>query len=209
MTTDELAGRLASSLSAGSRDLFSTLVLELSRGAPVSRRTVASIIGWSLDEVDAALTRTPSIELDDQGDIVGAGLTLRETPHAFEIDGKCLYTWCALDALIFPAVIGTVARVSSRCAATGAPIRLVVGPEGVRRVEPHDAVVSLVSPDDSPDVRRSFCAHVHFLVSGDVARAWLATRPGATILRIEDAFRLGQQLAGALFAKSHQPACAC
>ncbi|WP_455153162.1 organomercurial lyase [Cupriavidus basilensis] len=38
--------------------------------------------------------------------LVGYGLTLRETRHAFEVDGRRLYTWCAFDTLFraYPVV---------------------------------------------------------------------------------------------------------
>ena len=52
---------------------------------------------------------------------LGWELTLRPTPHGFNVDGKQLYTWCALDTLFFPAVIGRPARVESPCAATALP----------------------------------------------------------------------------------------
>jgi hypothetical protein len=38
-------------------------------------------------------------EYDAHGRVVfGSGLTLRPNPHRFEVDGRTLYTWCALDA---------------------------------------------------------------------------------------------------------------
>jgi alkylmercury lyase len=144
----------------------------------------------------------PNIERDDAGNVVGSGLTLRETPHVFEVDGRRLYTWCALDALMFPALLGKSARVSSPCAATGAPVRLTVTPDGVENIEPAEAVVSLVLPHGSPDVRGSFCVHVNFFASAAAAQTWLSAHPGATVARVEDAFRLGQELSRRLFAHS-------
>lgn len=61
------------------------------------------------------LADLPDLETDVQGHIVGSGLTLRPTPHRFTIDGRQLYTWCALDTLIFPAVLGQVATVEAPC----------------------------------------------------------------------------------------------
>ncbi|MCQ4438245.1 organomercurial lyase, partial [Clostridioides difficile] len=52
-----------------------------------------------------ALEQAVSTEWDDYGNVVGYGLTLRETPHTFEVDGRRLYTWCAFDTLFFPALI--------------------------------------------------------------------------------------------------------
>jgi alkylmercury lyase len=56
------------------------------------------------------------------------------TPHVFEIDGCRLYTWCALEALMFPALIGKTAHVLSRRAATGVPVSLTFTPGEARKV---------------------------------------------------------------------------
>lgn len=170
------------------------LLCELVLGRPVSRKRLATALGWPARKVATALERAPGVECDDRGDIVGYGLTLRETPHAFELDGRRLYTWCALDALMFPPLIGKTARVLSSCAATGAPIRLTVAPDAVRDLEPPDAMVSLVQPDASPDLRNTFCCHVHFFASAAVAEKWAAARLKTTLVSVQEAFRLGQEL---------------
>ncbi|WP_406011622.1 organomercurial lyase [Streptomyces sp. NBC_00637] len=38
------------------------------------------------------------------------------------------YTWCALDTLIFPGVLGVTAHVESPCQTTGILVRLTVAP---------------------------------------------------------------------------------
>jgi alkylmercury lyase len=65
------------------------------------------------------LADLPDLETDEQGRIVGSGLTLRPTPHRFALDGRQLYTWCALDTLIFPVVLGQGATVESPCHGAG------------------------------------------------------------------------------------------
>lgn len=44
----------------------------------------------------------PRMRVNTGGRIVGHELTLRETPHRFAVDGRQLFTWRALDTLIFP-----------------------------------------------------------------------------------------------------------
>ncbi|HCR1518687.1 organomercurial lyase MerB [Cupriavidus taiwanensis] len=193
----EIAERLSAAnplRKVGSADLFISLLREIAKGSPVSREKLAAVLGWPLGRVAAALDQIPNTEYDDGGNILGIGLTLRETPHVFEIDGRRLYTWCALDALMFPALIGKTARVLSRCAATGAPVSLTVTPDGVRNVEPEGAAVSLVLPDASPNVRGSFCCHVHFFASTLAADGWTAKHGDVLFVSVEDAFRLGQKL---------------
>lgn len=152
------------------------------------------MLGWPLGRVATALDQAPNIEYDDDGNILGFGLTLCETPHVFEIDGRRLYTWCALDALMFPALIGKTAHVLSRCAAMGVPVSLTVTPDGVRKVTPEDAAVSLVLPGVCPDIRGSFCCHVHFFASTSVADGWAAKHGGAFVVSVENAFRISQKL---------------
>ncbi|HZE91347.1 MAG TPA: organomercurial lyase MerB [Rhizobacter sp.] len=178
----------------GSADLLLPLLREIAKGSPVSREKLAAVLGWPLGRVAAALDQTPNTEYDDDGNIVGMGLTLRETPHVFEIDGRRLYTWCALDALMFPALIGKTACVQSHCAATGASVSLTVTPDEVRNVNPEGAAVSLVLPDASSDVRGAFCCHVHFFASTSVADGWAAKHKGTIVVCVEDAFRVGQKL---------------
>lgn len=197
LSAPELADRLAASFlpSNAARELFVALLRELARGRPVPAAALAAALGWPVEQVREALGQVSSVEQDDAGRVVGAGLTLRETPHVFDVDGRRLYTWCALDSLMFPALLEKTARVSSRCARSGVPIHLTVTPEAVLDVEPAKAVVSLVLPEASCDVRSAFCAHSNFFASMAAAEPWLGDHPGATVGRVEDVFRIGRELA--------------
>ncbi|ALR23103.1 Alkylmercury lyase [Sphingopyxis sp. LC81] len=192
------------SRSQDSAELLVALLRELAKGRPVSRTTLAGILNWPDERIAAVLAQTASTEYDDDGNIIGHGLTLRETAHSFEIDGRRLYAWCALDTLMFPALLGCTARVSSRCAATGAPVSLTVSPNEIRAVEPADVAVSLVPPQETNDVRRSFCCHVHFFASTHVAQDWASKRPGLTIIGVREAFCVGQELNRQLLHPPHR-----
>ena len=178
----------------GASDVLRALLCELAKGGPVTREALAAVLDWPAQRVAAVLEQVPSIEYDD-GKIVGHGLTLRETSHVFEIDCNRLYTWSALDTLMFPALMGKTARVRSRCAATGAPVSLTVAPHAVRDVKPLGAVVSLVLPEAASNIRRAFCCHVRFFVSVSAANAWVSRYGRAAVVSVEDAFRLGQDVA--------------
>lgn len=140
----------------------------------------------------AVLRKRLSLEWDASGKIVGAGLTLNPTPHRFELDGRLLFTWCALDLLMFAGLIGQTVQVQSSCASTGTPIRVTVTSHGVEQVEPPEAVVSLVTPEASADIRRVFCDYAHFFGSPQAASAWLDQHPRATILPVGDAYQVGK-----------------
>ncbi|WLH27201.1 organomercurial lyase [Pseudomonas sp. FP215] len=79
--------------------------------------------------------------------------------------------------------------------ATGRPITLTVAPEAVLHVEPAEAMVSLRTPDTSPDIRCSFCCHVHFFASPSIANSWASTHQGIEVVPVESAFDLGHDVA--------------
>jgi alkylmercury lyase len=190
----QIAARFSAPDQEGSADFARALLRALAAGQPVARETLARSLGWSVDRVSAALEASPSTEYDYKGDIVGYGLTLRETPHVCEIDGHQIYAWCALDTLMFPAWLGSAARVRSNWAATGAPVRVGVTPDGVQEIDPAGAMVSLVPSDTAEDIRRGFCRHVHFFASAAVAQAWAAERENIAIVSVQEAFVVGRDL---------------
>lgn len=112
----------------------------LAGGEPITVAQLSAAAG-----LDADLDLAPAgadIEYDELGGIVGWGLTLNRTPHRFAVDGHQLYTWCAPDALLFPAIIGRAAQIESPCPATRTPVRLTVDSHaGVTALDPATAVV--------------------------------------------------------------------
>src|SRR5579875_1795138 len=158
MESDELMIRLRQTNSFDSMGgLYRPLLRLLADGQPVRIEDLAATAGRPVDDIRQTVASLPDIELDGHGRIVGYGLTLRETPHHFEVDGKRLYTWCALDTLVFPALLGRSARIDSPCHGTGTPIRITVEPTGVTSVDPETAVVSIVAPVERAGVRSAFC----------------------------------------------------
>ncbi len=167
----------------------------LARGKPASPEEIAAAAGKSPEEVRAALDRFPSAEWDERCRLVGAGLTLRSTPHRFEVEGLTVFAWCALDTLMYPILLGRPASIESPCRGTGEPVRVEATPAGIKTVEPPSAVVSVVEPKDVANIRGVSCENVHFFASPEAASRWLEKRPEATILPVEDAFRLGRLIA--------------
>lgn len=209
---DQIAHRLNDSLGGSDNPssaswLFGPLLQLLAQGQPVTTDQLADAAASTVDQVRNALADRPDTEYDEQGRIVGSGLTLRPTPHRFEIDGRQLYTWCALDTLIFPAVLGRTAHVTSPCRGTGQPVYLTIGTDGITSVEPTTAVVSIVTPDTPASIRAAFCNHVHFFATRAAAGPWLAENPSATIISVADAYQLGRPLAQTLLGGDTPPGC--
>jgi alkylmercury lyase len=195
----ELAARITAPMRTTAGEAFLEIVtptLEvLAGGKPASPEEIAAFAGKSPEEVQAALDRFPSTEWDEQGRVVGLGLTLHLTPHRLKLEGRTLFAWCALDALLFPALLGRPASIESPCRSTGELVHIEVTPAGIERVEPPSAVVSIVAARDLATFRRVSCNNAHFFSSPEAASRWLEKHPEATILSVEDAFRLGRLIA--------------
>lgn len=202
--------RIGSELARGARTsegveraapLFRTVLELLLRGEPVTAADIAAAAGREEREIAEALAGFEPVERDAAGRIVGIGLTLNPTPHRFRAQGRELYTWCALDTLVFPSLLLIDAEVESPCPASGTPVRLTVTPDGVSAVEPDTAVVSVVPIDRAPNIRTAFCDHVHFFRSPGDAATWLAEHPGGRVLPVRDAFALGKGFADGLLSE--------
>ena len=175
---------------AAGRRLMRTAVQLLARGTAVTTAELADAAG-----VDAADIRNApagyDIEYDDEHRIVGWGLTLIPTPHKFVVDGHHLYTWCAADTLLFPPILGRLARVESICPTTNTVIRLTVDPQaGVTDLTPDTAVISIPGSDelDAMRVRASCCNPGRFFANTEAAKDWLAQYPTGTVLPVADAY---------------------
>src|SRR5881396_3386661 len=139
--TTNLVDRLATPAETGLDAAYLVPLLRLlATGDPVDVASLAAAAGRSVEDTRAALARVPDTEYDDEGRIVGQGLTLRPTAHRFTLDGQQLYTWCAMDTLIFPLFLDREARIESVSPTGGRPVRLTAGPSGVCDLEPATAV---------------------------------------------------------------------
>lgn len=105
-------------------------------GQPLAPASLAALFQMSQEEFRSHLTRVSDTEFDEQGNIVGWGLTLVPTPHQIHLQGKRLYTWCAFDTVLFPALLQREAEVHSVCEATRTPITFLATLQGIRELTP-------------------------------------------------------------------------
>lgn len=212
MTADlnHLTQRLTATEAGAVPWLWQPLLALLAQGNPISVEDLSAATGRSVSEVRQGLAAMPDTEYDPDGRILGHGLTLVPTAHRFEVAGQAMYTWCALDTLIFPTILGLAARVQSPCHTTGEPVSMNVDEAGVASLEPETAVVSLVDPEDLTSVRSAFCNQVHFFASPEAAQPWLDKHPGAAVLPVAEAYQLAEPLAKGMAAKQFTgPGSAC
>jgi alkylmercury lyase len=179
------------------RSMFELIRLLVEEAGPVPAEKVASRLQLSHDEAATILQelRVRGAEFDEEGNFVGMGLTLVPTPHRYETNGRTFYTWCADDAIIFPAMFGQTAIIESPDPISGEYIRLTVTPEGVQRVEPTTAVVSRRFMGGTfHDVRGTVCNYGHLFASPETASEYAARHTGAgfEVSTADEAFRIGQ-----------------
>ena len=165
-------------------------------GQPIAPTDLARYLQMSREDLATHLARVPDTEFDEQGNVVGWGITLLPTPHQFLLPERRLFTWCAFDTVLFPAMLQVKARVQSVCSQTGQPITFVATPEGIEDVKPRTSVLSLVLPEQRCDcVRGTFCVQSLFFQSEPTASTFLTSHPAAITLSIEDAARVGRAVA--------------
>ena len=204
--TSELLSRLPT-ITVEEQRLGLEIYRQLARGEPVSRAELARALEASTDTVEELLGR-PNLKsltyADEGGQIIGfGGLAVREMPHRFKVDSRTLYTWCAWDSLFIPVILGAAAEVESPVPGSSARVRLSVAPDGVKRLQPRTAVMSLLLPSaqtfqaDALKAIASFGNYVFFFPNRDAAAAWTKSHPDTTFISVSDAFELGRRMVSA------------
>ncbi len=92
------------------RIIDKTLQLLANGGYPVPPEEIAIRLQETSDTVISTL-RGFGAEFDKDGNIMGVGLTLIPTPHVYKANGQKLYTWCKVDALLFPLMLKHAAHI--------------------------------------------------------------------------------------------------
>jgi len=167
----------------------------LAEGRPFRPQELARRGNLPTEEVASFFDEWPMVQRDCQGRVVAfGGLTLEPTSHALEVDGRTLHTWCALDTLFLPDLLGRPARIRSTSPETGETISLTVDGAGVHDVAPEGAAMTLheVGGFDLQDVVGTFCCYVHFFASEQAARAWAERSEGTYVASIAEGFEYGR-----------------
>lgn len=191
MSDETCGGYVASFLSEmPGFEVIPHLVRTIAKGQPVSIQEVADLASQPIGDVAQMLRSQPGTDWDDDGRLVGFGLTLRPTAHRFVAAGRTSYAFCATDTLLFAHILGEHAVVESVCPATSLPIRIELTPTAVVSIDPASAVVSQPRLDSTllGDVRHNLCDHGHFFASGDAASGWTAAHPDGSVLTVAEAF---------------------
>jgi alkylmercury lyase len=162
---------------------------ELLNGIPLDMEQVSDLLSVSLSKAIQVVDQFG--ELNQEGKVVGfAGLSVVPTNHEFKVNGKSLYTWCAADALLFPSSLNVTAHISSTDPINKEKIELTVSPDAIEKVFPETTVASIVEKMDECNIRASLCERVHFFTSEKTAKEWTKENEGASIMPLEEIFKL-------------------
>ena len=149
-------------------------------------------------------------ELDPSGAVVGIhGLSLEPTAYTLALAEGDRGTWCALDTLFLPPLLGRSARVDATCAVTGAPVSVGVTADGHVR-DPAPATLTLTVPVPDPDapprthgeLRATFCAYSRYAAHPDAADALVRERGDLTAVDLKDGALIGRGIAEGLAARA-------
>ncbi len=192
----QIAAGLFPKLDTCEKHLALKLYQLLSEGKAVSPEMLASALGLLIERVARFLSDWPGVDFDDEKNVIGFwGLSLLETAHRFEVDGRALYTWCAWDTLFIPQLLQKTVKVVSACPVTGKNLRLTITPKTFLDPTPSEIVLSFITPEAAKvqqNVLQHFCRYVHFFASADAAEQWVSQHPGTFVLSMTEAFVLGQ-----------------
>src|SRR5919106_1928600 len=178
----------------------------LAEGEPVSPAQIADASGVPLDQAETALGGVHDIEWTADGRVEGFGLTHRPTQHRFGVGDAQLYTWCAMDTLIFAAVLDRPVQIESPDGATGETLRLETDGRKVIAADPPSIVVSWFFDPSGTGLRAAVCQFGHFFASRESAEAWSTKYPQGGVLSLDEALEAARALAADTFGAEDEAA---
>jgi alkylmercury lyase len=165
----------------------------LAEGQPVSAGRLATLASVPVELAEALFEHGKALggEWDAEGRLLGNVLTLIPTQHHFRVNNKDLYTWCSMDAIHLPGLLGQPAEVESVDPISDQVIRLRIPPDGVPTYQPAETMLSIVlSSGDRSGPQSSLCRQMHFFAARENATIWAKDHPAATIMSVEEVYQL-------------------
>jgi hypothetical protein len=167
--------------------------------AEAHRRPLAAVVDKPLEETEALVRRDFVVRIED-------GLIHWDDPYPGEQTRRTVYigdrevpmgSGCGPDVFTFAAVFDVPFRVEETDPATGTPIRIDFVPDGVKRVDPPEAVTILLHPDELrgagietfEEVNANACSYQPLFASAEAAGPWLAAHPGSRVFTVEEMFQ--------------------
>jgi len=185
-------------MDADEQKLALELYAMLVEGQPVVIEQLSGRVGIAATAIKTVLDNWLGVFYDGQNRVTGFwGITINETNHHFEVNGKIVFTWCAWDALFIPELLNVTVNVTSHCATTGEKIKLTIIVDEINDASSEDVMVSFLTPDEkelSENITASFCHYVHFFSSHEAGEQWVSNHEGTFLLSLNDAFTVGKKM---------------
>lgn len=174
--------------------LITASIRLLAEGEPVSPAHIADASGVPVEQAEAGLRGVSDVEWTADGRVEGFGLTRRPTQHRFRIGDVELYTWCAMDTLIFAVILDRQVQITSPDGTTGEPLHLETDGRRVITADPPSIVVSWFVDPAGTGLRAATCQFGHFFASRESAAAWAAKYPQGGVLALDQALDAARAL---------------
>ncbi|WP_445955076.1 organomercurial lyase [Yeosuana sp.] len=160
---------------------------ELIKGNPIPIVKYYALVGLHIEKANDVLEILG--ESNENNQITAfSGLSLTPTHHKFIVQNKTLYTWCALDAILFTEWLDVSSQIISLDPIDNSIIELNIECDHLVSSNPYPIFISWIEKMDSCNIRGSFCNHVSFFASEQTAKQWLSKNPSGKILTLEDLF---------------------
>ena len=177
----------------------------LARGRPVGISELAASSDVPVEDVARAL-EVGRCELDKHGSLVDLyGMTLSPTLHRLDIDGRKLFSCCALWAHVIPKLVDQTVRVESIDPITRRAVRLSISPDGVESADPigSAATMAIASREQiREDVGSAFCTLVKHFTSTESAERFTAESPTSHVVDVDTLDASANELHRAIWAVS-------
>ena len=175
----------------------------LAQGQPVSVEEIAQAAGTEVGQIKRAVNAA-RCERDSQGHLIDLfGMTLTPTVHRLEIDGKILFSCCALWAHVIPKLIKASVQVESVDPMRREPVRLCVSPSGLESMDPTRAAATLATPTQEAieaDVCGAFCCQVRHFISSESAEEFAEAKPNCHAVELSRLCEAAEQLHQAIWS---------
>ncbi len=169
----------------------------LARGEPLTVGQIANAVGVDDHEVEAALSKA-RCAFNDSGRLIDLfGMRLTPGYHRVEIDGKAVFSCCALWAHVIPKLIDRVVLIESVDPQSRELVRLEIAPGKVQSIDPGTALATMAVADAvsiEQDVGLAFCRHVRHFASSNSAHEFAAGSRSCRVVDIEQLHEIATQL---------------
>ena len=161
----------------------------LANGERLDASEIAAKLGQPSELVEVALS-DPKIGRDSGGRLTELfGLMFAPTLQRIEIEGRVLFSCCALVAQTVPRLIARAIRIESVDPISRRLVRLDLDQSGILSVTPRGAVASMVRTEPqalAENTAQALCNHARYFVNDETAQEFIRRHPDRYLVSLEE-----------------------